>query len=341
MSGDRQDKGRAYSWQHYVPSMYLRHWATPPTKRGYLYRFDLDKKTCERMKPKDCAAADGFYALSVETSDDPNAAEHHLGKLEDQCGPLLQHLSEGKAFTSEQDYDWFLHFVAVQFMRVPRFRKWMDRAIFERFSHLARTAKPGDELYQQFEKEAEPWTIDGRPLSPDDLVDVFGKGGQLFELHQDTKIQVSLVRAAWMVERLKQRHWRCEMTPDDAPPFICSDNPIVIIPTKANKSTKTWGILTPDTVVTMPLGPNAMILGFFESDGPPSLNNEEDIAIINTNTASTRFAYGATSDFLYRDRRGRQCLWSDYITGKADRPFSVNDESLVANTLTGDEGRSP
>jgi hypothetical protein len=64
-----------------------------------------------------------FYRLEAERVDDPVIAEKALSQIEDAIAPILRRIDQETRGPTEEELVHLLYFMAIQWTRVPAFRR--------------------------------------------------------------------------------------------------------------------------------------------------------------------------------------------------------------------------
>lgn len=144
--------------QHYVPRMYLKHFATPESSGGkpqiHAYIREEGKKLSESaIAIENVAVEKWFYDLPGE---DDQAVEKHLSTLEANASPLLEELAnsaniKGLSHSNKNDLAYFL---ATQHYRTRKFR---DLAV-ESSKDLIEAASNDPDEFRNFIKKNSEYT---------------------------------------------------------------------------------------------------------------------------------------------------------------------------------------
>lgn len=291
----RSDSPDEYGNQHYVPVLYLKRFATPTTRRGKLFCFDLESKTCAETCPKKVAVQRNYNVLTPSWDTNPHGVEHEYSQLEDKVASTLDTIVRTKTLPpiSSSSFTWLMLFMAAQKLRTPHARKQLEA--------VKRKTKWVVTEHSDMELESDSW-----------------------------KIAFAIGKTPWLSEILGLRVWKLYESPENEAPFICSDNPVAIMPTSEAKGHKgPIGLDSVVAIVAMPLTPHLMLVGRMPGTPMIETDGEGTVAKFNASIASTRFVYGSTNEFVYKEVTGAVRKWSDYAAGNAKRSISVNDESLI------------
>lgn len=105
---------------HYVPQCWLSGF-TETGKDGRLWVTDLSRQKQWPATPENAGHIRDFYRLS-DPSPDPVVIEKFFSAIEGQIAPLLKSLDAERRAPNDDELDALLHFMALQWVRTPRFR---------------------------------------------------------------------------------------------------------------------------------------------------------------------------------------------------------------------------
>ena|SRR6266851_436243 len=122
---------------HYVPRCWLAGFTASGEKGGRLWVTDLSRQRQWPSTPDNAGHIRDFYRLS-DLAPDPVVVEKFFSVLEDQVAPLLKSIDRERRRPDNDELDVLLHFMAYQWVRVPRFRPFafqvLDRIVRERLA---------------------------------------------------------------------------------------------------------------------------------------------------------------------------------------------------------------
>ena len=122
---------------HYVPRCWLAGFTDNGEKDGRLWVTDVYRQKQWPSTPNSAGHIRDFYRLS-DPAPDPVVVEKFFSLLEDEVAPLLRSIDRERRRPDNGELDALLHFMAYQWVRVPRFRPFalgtLDRITRERLA---------------------------------------------------------------------------------------------------------------------------------------------------------------------------------------------------------------
>ena len=104
--------------------------------------------------------------------------------------------------------------------------------------------------------------------------------------------------------RLASRRWNLLCAKDDAPDFICSDIPAILVNRKPELFPEEFlpGIMTPHTWMVMPLNRQVALVGSLDNNHPRGSADAKQVGFINKLIIdhAARFIYSSTNSIIWR-----------------------------------------
>jgi hypothetical protein len=285
---------------HYVPQVLLRGFTASGTNAGRLHIVDLVRRTTYTSTPEG-SAKETDYNLVESEGVDPFAIEHDLlaNQVEGPAAPALDALRRGD-IPETVGREAILNFIAMQALRAPSRRELLD-------DFTTRTALMT--LSMAFESEA---TLEAARRSDPELADLTREEAQEFIRNvviKDTPTGhlANLLRSFWpILDQLTLRNWSLLIAPVGVD-FVCSDDPVTVVPMGTRPFTAPRGFGSPDAQVFMPVGRSHALLGTWpDRRGPQQTWTRQslgarEVAIFNTLvvTKARRFVASPTDDFTW------------------------------------------
>ena len=203
-------------------------------------------------------------------------------------------LPEGKEFGV------LINFVALQATRVPYHREWFE-------GQAAHLAKWQAQLFlghpQLFDRFLEEMRGQGK-----EVPDFITREGMLefledesrytIEIPREASIQHMLQMAEGLLPVLSERSWSLAVAQDARHDFICSDRPVMLVPTEPDPP-PFLGFGMRETEVIMPLNRKMAVVGHYGSDGEVFNVDQIGVGTFNQRTLhlAERFVYSARESF--------------------------------------------
>lgn len=165
---------------------------------------------------------------------------------------------------ADRDLDTLLNYIAIQATRVPQFRKMFERNKIHFTKFHLRMVLGHPEAFEQFAGERKR---EGRELPPgltrDRLLEFLEDQSQdTIEIPREASIKNMVEMAEHLLPVLAARRWVLMISEEDEADFICSDRPVILIPTRAD-GPRFLGFGQMHTEVLMPLDRRTALVGHF------------------------------------------------------------------------------
>jgi len=306
---------------HYVPKVLLRGFTASGTNEGQLHIVDLLRRTTYASTPEG-AAKETDYNLVESEGVDPFAIEHDLlaNTVEGPAASGLDLLRRGE-LPADDDRERLLSFIAMQALRAPARRDLLD-------DFSTRTARLT--LSLAFESDE---TLEAARRSDPELADLTREEAQEFIRNAVVRDNPTghlanlLPSFGPILDQLVLRSWALLVAPDGVD-FVCSDDPVVIVPIGSRPMSAPRGFGSPDSQVLMPVGRSHALLGMWPlQPGGQSWGKQHvdarTVAVWNTLVLlrATRFVASAVNDFTWLHDRTIQNR-SAFVTLMRNRPAS-------------------
>ncbi len=251
---------------HYVPEFYLAGFTRSGSRDDFLFVHDRQEEKGWRQRPRELACERDYYRVEVEGIA-PDAVEKALGEFEAQAADAVRRIREARELVAGEGFDTLLNFVAIQATRVPQFREMFEqnKVHFTKF-HL-RMVLGHPEAFEQF---AEERRREGRELPPgmtrERLLEFLeDECRYTIEIPREASIKNMVEMAEHLLPVLAARRWMLMVSDDEEADFICSDRPVILIPTRAD-GPRFLGFGQTHTEVLMPLDRRMALVGHFGDD---------------------------------------------------------------------------
>ena len=285
-----------------MPRCWLTGFTESCEKDGRLWVTDLSRQKQWPSTPDNAGHIRDFYRLS-DPVPDPVIVEKFFSVLEDQVAPLLKSINKERRRPDIDELDALLHFMAYQWVRVPRFRPFalqiLDRIVRERLAKELQSR----ETWLTALKEA---GLD--PEAPgaeyEGMKRFFESGEWNITAETDWYMQRAFKDAEGVAECLRKRHWQMSFT--DQGRLVASDNPVVLDGEKGQMI----GFKSAEFVL-YPVTRHAFLTGTLEPTKRP-VHNFKYFASLNTMMllAADAQVYSHIPDFSWLDEnRKHQTDW--------------------------------
>lgn len=299
---------------HYVPAFYLAQFTETQSQEGDLWVFDGKQNRSWKSTPRGSAHEKDFNRIDVPDVD-PLAVEKEIfGTVETIAAPVIRGwcsrangvftLGMPGFATTIDELSAIFTFIAAQSIRVPRMRESIDKFHTDIARRIMALTSRSDEVFAKAQESNEHL----RDLTRDDLRELLEDPG--FKVTIDTAgyFQSLLPAMTPITDLLGARKWGIIRAPSMGTGFICSDDPVVLLPPKDAHPFFGTGFGTPGSIVCLPLSPRHALWGIeLEPGRRPLLNvavisgSDRTVATVNRSVLvhSHRFLYAASEDFSW------------------------------------------
>ncbi len=243
-----------------------------------------------------------FYRLS-EPTPDPVVVEKFFAELESQVAPILKSIDRERRPPNDDELDALLHFMAYQWVRVPRFRPFaleiLDRIARQK---LAEELQTRDTWLSALKKAGIDPDVPGADYQG--MKRFFESGEFNISAETDWYVQRAFRDADGIVALLRERYWGTSFTTNGR--LIASDNPVVLDGPKGQMI----GFKNAE-IVLYPVSRHVFLTGTLERIGRPALNLTY-FASLNTMMllGADAQVYSHMPDFSWLDeKRKHQSDW--------------------------------
>lgn len=286
---------------HYLPVCLLQGFATPPSDDGRLFVLDHARKKVFGASPRSCGYQRDFNRVDAETHPNPLVIEEFYANMESHCAPVLEHVRRTGRVGSKTSWEWIHIFVAIQSVRTPHFRRWLEGKHFqileERISQYARS-KASRRRFQAIQRKAglpeESW-------SPEGFLSRLKSGDFSTTTDDNWKMAISNEIALLGARLLGLRNWFVAEFEETMEPLILADAAVAFLPVGSSLP-KSVGLMQRSTVLLLPVSPRRALVGAFPEVYPTV---RRGLPALTVNTASFALSmeqcFGTTDDFSIDD----------------------------------------
>jgi len=274
---------------HYVPQAYLGLFTDTGDKHGQFHVLPTRAQVAFRTTPRNVAAERDFNRVDVDGYSQ-NHIESSLAPIEGKAVQVIRTSAESLALPSDRGYSYLLNLVCLLFVRNPARRAVINS---ERERGLRNQ-------YRQLVRSRETWEqhlTNAREQEPE-LANVSFERAKTFiesEKYKINFIPEGSVRREFhafdsVLQQFEARTWSLLVAPPSGSRFICSDNPVSLVPTM--RASGKVALDTPHTEVFMPLTPNLALIGVLDERLPSTIRlQSEAVGIMNRRTARNAYRY--------------------------------------------------
>ncbi|MBI4165281.1 MAG: DUF4238 domain-containing protein [Acidobacteria bacterium] len=245
--------------QHFVPSSYLRGFATGAGKGASICIYERNRLVPFRQRPQKAAVQTNYYSFKRQDGTLDDSAESFLARVESEAVPVIRTLASNNIQLNWDDRGRVAFFVALQELRVP----WTRQNFEEVYAHLAdHLMKFTARVPGLLENELEELKEKGEDFDPADAASIreFMERGE-YTVHADPKVSLlTMLQMAPMLHRFYiEMKWTILRTSHEAP-FVTSDNPVVMFDPAYKGGFWGVGLVNPTIEIRFPLTKTAMLV---------------------------------------------------------------------------------
>jgi hypothetical protein len=287
---------------HFVPRFYLARFTHDGTRAGRL--FVLDQRTGARCVTTAGAAArlPDFYRIEVPGVA-PDEFEGRVARIEHRTARVFRRVIQDHLPPVGDDLEDLVTFVALMAVRTPPHTNHWDRQEAEFMKRILEMTYGNPQAFKGAMARAREagCRVDG--ATPEAMLEMLDR----------SKIEfTSTHRAAVVAEHfevlrpiLATRTWSLVAPAPGAGRFICSDMPAVLYDPTPRPTWVPPGHFARRSEFTMPIAPDLMILGHFETDAKVHIASAVDVAALNNRTRTyANEIYSSAENFPWRMRDG-------------------------------------
>lgn len=293
---------------HYIPQFYLKGFTTDGAKESQLSVLDLKERRQWAASVEKTATQTYLYRVRLKNGGDPAVLEKGLASVvEDKLAPILQRVISGRSLPKGQDFELLMNLVVLMILRVPAFMSFCKGVAASQLSDLSRSMVATPEAWKAIISEMKAAGIESPDVPFEDMKEFVESNDCVIDAKLDANWLVSIMHesSGTILLSLLQRNWYLTVASDDAPDFICSDNPVSLSRTKMCSPLGGVGLDAPGTLMLFPLNRRMVLVGSFEGIMLPSPAPEKTIALVNSATCrnAERFLFSPANDFIWLDKK--------------------------------------
>jgi hypothetical protein len=250
----------------------------------------------------------------VDIAGNELAAESALSQLEGVFTPTLAAINHNGARPGPGEIRKLLAFIAMQLARTPLRREWFDRGFSEIVMTTLRVSSARAEDFPRIVRNILPGASDNEIVETYEAIREFlATPGALVAMDQTTLVRAALELAPDLENILAARYWVLGVAPADAA-FITCDEPVQLEWAGPGAPPAHFSPAPgrSDTIVTVPLGPRYIAIGFPEPQSRARFHlNLQEVARCNFRTTmnAVRFIYYGGAGFAFAEPAGGPLLW--------------------------------
>ncbi|MCC6537478.1 MAG: DUF4238 domain-containing protein [Bryobacterales bacterium] len=289
---------------HYVPSFLLSGFAV----EDVLWATDLfEMKQWESIP--DRVGLERHYNTTPARNHRPDIAEDLLGAREAEAAPLIQEILEsGNLPVNDAGrMQILMHFMALQYLRVPRHRKMTNDALNQVCLPVLEMMTRKEKIFgQQVELAKRNGLSEADCPTFEEVRQCLDSAGLIFAGNPALHLLFGAENELRLARVLSQRKWH--LCHSRSGSLICGDSPVTIV--NKTPSSGYWGspgFELSDTEVAFALSRHFAIIGRFEEESRPAVElNRRGVADLNTRVIrqASRFVWSSGRDFPWINERG-------------------------------------
>ncbi len=284
---------------HYVPEFYLAGFSLSCERSDSLWVHDREQDKSWQTAPKNIAHQKDFYRVDVKGVE-PDAVEKLLGQDESKAADVLRKIAETKLLPEGDDLGILIGFVAIQATRTPYHREWYEGQAAHLAKWKAQTAMGHPQFFERFLEDMRRQGKEVPDFVTRDAMQEFldDESRYTIEIPREASIQHMADMATDLIPIFAQRSWSLVLVRDPDDDLICSDRPVILVPTGPNPP-PFLGYGMTDTEIIMPLNRQMALVGHYGSEGEIFQADSMVVGMFNHRMIyfSHRFVYSARKEF--------------------------------------------
>jgi hypothetical protein len=284
---------------HYLPQFFLAGFTLAGTRDESLWVIDREQDRSWQTRPINIAHKRDFYRVDLE-DEDPNVVESLLSRLEDHAARVFREVSEGKLLPEGDNFQTLMGFVALQATRVPQFRRWYESQTAYLAKVTTRIALSSEPCFNRFVAEMRE---QGKELpssiTRESMLEFLADERRYrIEVPRELSIHNMAEMAKTLLPILADRNWSLFLATNSDDDFICTDRPVILIPTRPNPP-PFLGFGMAHTEAVMPLNRQMALVGRYEGKGEVLRADRTLVGLFNQRMMdyAERFTYSARESF--------------------------------------------
>lgn len=289
---------------HFVPQYYLKSFATPRSKDGWLSVFDVEARKSFKTRPRNVAARRDYHRVDIEGVD-PNNVETQLANLDNQADKAFRRVIAARSIADRDDFSFVLTLIAQIVITGPTFRDMRANIIRQMGTVMMHNMVATPERWAEVMNGAsvDP-RIGGDPVPYEEARAAVENGDVVPVAAKEVLVEQEGRLWPAVLPILEGRRWTLLIAPLGSAGFVTSDRPFSLKWNDARLDNPNYGpgLGTGDTNLIFTLSRDLALVGSFESGGGTVEIDEMRVAVINLMifSGAMRQVYGA-ADFAVMD----------------------------------------
>jgi hypothetical protein len=299
---------------HFVPQFFLGGFTIAGGKEGKLFVIDFETRKQWPARPKDVANERDFYRVEI-AGEKPTIIEDAFAQgIESATAPIVDVINSRRALPKGEDLSTLLRFITLLALRGPLWRKTMIKGLNDLSHGIWSAVLSSREAFEAAVRKIP----DGETLLKGTTYEEMKSFIQDTSFDSDTPENrnwyvgqtIKLVDTAFPF--FADRTWSLLVAPEDAPDFVCTDNPVALSSTIHRPPMFPPGFASMDSVITVPLGRRILMRGIFGGRSAAISVDARTVAGLNSLAImqGVRFTYSSSGEIRW--------LNTDKVEGTAE-----------------------
>jgi hypothetical protein len=302
----RPKVGANVARRHHYVSCFLLAGFTPSGKQSdKLWSFDRERPKPEHRTPKAVAFEHDYYSVEVEGQLD-DRVESFFALVETIAAPIIRDMIANRVMPTGTDYADLMYFLGLMNGRSPAFRDALVR-FHEESMHLP--VKLMASSRENYEVGMRGFPADKKKPTFE-MIQKWAEEEKFVEIANPSVLHVQGAMSSLddgAVELLGNRKWSLLFAEEGGVQFVCSDNLISILDSKAPFETFIPpGLIYTGTDFILPIHRRVALLGRFEGRAEVHDVGDEVVASINMRTmqSARRYVFAPEREFYVMELDG-------------------------------------
>ena len=289
---------------HYVPQAYLGLFTNTGDKYGQFHVLPTRDKDSFKTTPRNVAAERDFNRVDVDGYPQDHI-ESSLAPIEGSAVEAIRAAAQTLTLPTDRGYSYLLNLACLLFVRNPARRTVVNaaRARVLRREMLQLVRSP--ETWGRYLARVRQYEPELAEVSFERAKDFIRNERYKIEFVPEGSLRREFKAFDSVIQQFASRTWSLLVAPSSGSRFICSDNPISLVPTKTMSRKVTLD--TPHTELFMPLTPDLGLVGVFDERLPAAIKlTAQAVGVMNRRTAHNayRYIFSREETFAITNRAG-------------------------------------
>ncbi len=319
---------------HYIPCYYLKHFATPCSRRGKIYVVDLKSAVIRPSIVEQVGFENNYFSLEGNCASD--ALEELLAGREGELSDAWQRMVDNKTFpTDPTDRNWIVNVIVMISARNPARRSTIEKMFTDLYRAAMDLTASDPDLFES--KLRESMEGDDVALGELDHTDVealrqsylSGEFRITAEIPNNFYITETAEISLTLHKNFHARHWSLLDFSSTNIKIISSDDPVCCFMLQSNNETIIAGFGMLKSLVIVPVNSSLVLVGAFRKEEFEIEQSESNARLFN------RIIIEQAYRFLYCETGVLE--WKSYEGNSVGTDLLIRSISFLSSPATDGE----